>query len=109
VRSSRASDPFAALGDPTRRVILETLRDRRTMTAGEVASLFPRVSRAAVSKHLGVLRRARLVAAEERGREWLYRLEYERLAHIERWLQGFAPYWEESLRRLKERAEGPEP
>ena len=76
------------------------------MTAGEIASLFPRVSRASVSKHLRVLREARLVAAEERGREWLYRLDYERLAGVERWLQGFAPYWEESLRRLKHQVEG---
>ena len=76
------------------------------MTAGEVASLFPLVSRASVSKHLRVLRQARLVSAEERGREWCYHLERERLANVERWLQSFAPYWEESLTRLKKSAEG---
>jgi DNA-binding transcriptional ArsR family regulator len=75
------------------------------MTAGEIASLFPDVSRASVSKHLKVLRDVRLVRAREHGREWHYRLEGQRFAAIEAWLQSFAPYWEESLARLKERAE----
>ncbi len=102
---SKAKDPYAALGDPTRRTILEVLRDREMMTAGEIAGLFPRVSRVSVSKHLKVLREVRLVSARERGREWHYRLEWQRLAAIEAWLQSFVPYWEESLARLKERAE----
>lgn len=72
---SKAKDPYAALGDRTRRTILEVLRDRETMTAGEIASLFPDVSRASVSKHLKVLRDVRLVRAREHGREWHYRLE----------------------------------
>jgi DNA-binding transcriptional ArsR family regulator len=102
---SKIRDPYAALSDPTRRTILEVLRDSETLTAGEIASRFPKVTRAAVSKHLRVLRDVRLVSARERGREWHYRLNATRLAGIEAWLQSFAPYWEESLRLLKERAE----
>ena len=77
------------------------------MTAGEIAARFPRLSRPAVSKHLGVLRRARLVRARERGREWHYTLDPRPLAEVYyEWLRGFAPLWEESLKRLKRQAEG---
>jgi DNA-binding transcriptional ArsR family regulator len=99
------SDPFAALADPTRRSILDVLRERETLTAGEIASRFPLVSRAAVSKHLGVLRRAHLVRARHRGRENHYRLERDRIAEVQEWLERFAPAMEESLRRLKKQVE----
>ena len=99
------ADPFAALADPTRRSILETLRDEPDMSAGQIALCFPRVSRAAVSKHLGVLRRARLVRAYHRGRERHYRLQADRIAKVQEWLESFAPLMEESLARLKRQVE----
>ena len=99
-------DAFGALADPTRRSILDLLRGEPTLTAGEIAARFPRVSRAAVSKHLRVLREARLVRARERGREWHYSLDARPLAEVYRdWLESFAPYFEESLGRLKRRVE----
>ena len=102
MRSSKRKDAFTALADPTRRSILELLRDNSTLTAGEIARQYPRVSRAAVSKHLGVLRRTRLVKARESGREWHYTLQPGPLEDIYRdYLSGFAPVWEESLRQLK--------
>jgi DNA-binding transcriptional ArsR family regulator len=101
-----AYDPYAALADPTRRAILVLLRDREDLTPTEIARQFPRVSRAAVSKHLAVLRQAMLVSARQRGREQHYRLEPQPLAEIyEGWLSTFAPLWDESLARLKERVE----
>jgi len=105
---SKRRDAFGALADPTRRAILDLLRERRSLTAGEIAARFPRISRAAVSKHLRVLRLARLVKARERGREWHYTLDARPLAEVYRdWLISFAPYWEESLERLKRQVEGP--
>ncbi len=60
----------------------------------------------AVSKHLGVLRRARLVKARQRGREQRYRLDPRPLEEIYRdWLSNFAPLWEESLAQLKRQVE----
>lgn len=96
---------FSALADGTRRGILDLLREQGTLTAGVIADRFPTISRPAVSKHLRVLRTARLVRAEERGREWHYRLEPGPLAAQRDWLDGFAPFWEESLERLKRQAE----
>ncbi|MGB2694765.1 MAG: metalloregulator ArsR/SmtB family transcription factor [Dehalococcoidia bacterium] len=103
---SRRRDTFTALADPTRRAVLDLLRKRETLTAGEIAARFPRVSRAAVSKHLRVLREARLVRAQERGRERHYRLDARRLADQRAWLDKFAPLWEESLAQLKRQVEG---
>lgn len=99
------TDAFAALADPTRRTILETLRDEPELTAGQIAGRFPRVSRAAVSKHLGVLRRASLVRASHRGRERHYRLQAERVAKVMEWLESFAPVMEQSLANLKRTVE----
>jgi DNA-binding transcriptional ArsR family regulator len=97
---------FAALADPTRRAILELLRDHSSLTAGQIAAHFPAISRPAVSKHLAVLRSASLVHARERGRENHYKLDARPLGEIQRnWLNEFIPCWEQSLRQLKSRAE----
>jgi DNA-binding transcriptional ArsR family regulator len=99
-------DAFAAVADPTRRAILDLLRQRPSLTAGEIAAQFPHMSRPAISKHLGVLRRAGLVQALERGREWHYRLDPLPLGEIYTdWLARFAPLWETSLKQLKRQAE----
>jgi DNA-binding transcriptional ArsR family regulator len=109
-RSSVTDHVFAALGDSTRRGILELLREHRSLTAGEIATRFPSISRPAVSKHLRVLRTAQLVRAHERGRENHYTLDARPLGHVQReWLDAFAPHWEDSLRRLKIAAEQPAP
>jgi len=103
---SKRRDAFGALADPTRRSILDLLRGQPSLTAGEIAARFPRVSRAAVSKHLRVLREARLVRARESGREWHYSLDARPLGTMYRdWMESFAPHWEESLRQLKRRVE----
>ena len=104
------NDAFAAIADPTRRAILDLLRQRQSLTAGQVAAQFPHMSRPAVSKHLGVLRQAGLVRALERGREWHYTLDPVPLGHIyAHWLASFAPLWEASLEQLKRQAEQPRP
>ena len=105
-RKSRSADPFAALADPTRRAILDLLRSRRTLNAGEIAAAFPKISRAAVSKHLGILRRAKLVHARKQGREWHYDLNRQPLIDVyHTWLRKFDEVAEESLQQLKQRAE----
>ena len=104
---SKRKDAFTALADPTRRAILELLREEPGLAAGAIAARFPDVSRPAISKHLGVLRRARLVRAREVGREWHYTVDARPLAEIYmEWLEGFAPLMEQSLERLKYRVEG---
>ena len=105
---ARRPDAFGALADPTRRAILDLLRGDGPQTAGKISARFPEMSRAAVSKHLGILRRAKLVRARPRGREMVYRLEVGPLAQVfGSWIAQFLPVMEDSLHALKERAEAP--
>ncbi|MBI2766803.1 MAG: winged helix-turn-helix transcriptional regulator [Chloroflexi bacterium] len=97
-----AADPYAALASATRRAILELLRDNPGLSAGEVAAAFPRVSRPAVARHVGVLRRAGLVRATRRGRESHFRVEAAPIAAIYReFLRSFVEFADESLVNLK--------
>jgi DNA-binding transcriptional ArsR family regulator len=100
------ADAFAAVADPTRRSILETLRDGGPLPVTELAGRYPRITRAAISKHLRVLRRARLVRMRRRGRENLYRVEPERLADIQAWAAAFTAHHQQALVNLKRQVEG---
>jgi DNA-binding transcriptional ArsR family regulator len=76
-----------ALADPTRRRLLDLLREGPKLT-GALSAAFPRLTRFAVMKHLGVLRRARLVLVRAEGRERVNSLNAVPLAAIgERWLR----------------------
>jgi DNA-binding transcriptional ArsR family regulator len=75
---------FKALSDPTRRHVLELLRDR-PMTAGDLADHFP-VSKPTMSAHFAVLREADLVHVEKLGKTVIYRLK---LSVLEDALLGF--------------------
>jgi len=89
-----------AIADPTRRRLLELVRDRE-VPAGELASAFP-VSRPAVSRHLRVLREAGLVRERREGRLRLYRADPAPLGELREWLEG---YWDERLEALRRAAE----
>src|ERR1700752_4855814 len=90
---------FQALADPTRRAVLDLLR-RGGLPAGQIAREFP-VSRPAISKHLRLLRRARLVEERREGRHRLYRLNAEPLRGVETWVEQYRVFWQASLTRLK--------
>ena len=75
---------FKALSDPTRRHVLELLRDR-PMTAGDLADHFP-VSKPTMSAHFAVLREADLVDVQKVGKAVIYRLK---LSVLEDALLGF--------------------
>ena len=79
------SDIFKALSDPTRRKVLELLR-QRPMTAGELAGHFP-VSRPTMSAHFAVLREADLIDSLKIGTTITYQLK---LSVLEDALLGFA-------------------
>ena len=95
---------FKALADPTRRRVLDLLRDR-PRTTGELSASFD-VSRFAVMKHLGILEQAGLVVVRRRGRERWNHLNAVPLQQIqERWLRPFEAHWASALLRLKRAAE----
>jgi len=90
-----------ALADPIRRQILRMLRDQ-PLNAGSIAGAFS-VSRPAISRHLRVLREARLVDDELVGRERAYRLTLEPLAELEAYLAELhePSRWERRLMALE--------
>ena len=81
---------FAALADPTRRRILMLLLED-DMAVTDVAEPFE-MSLAAISKHLGILTRARLISQEKRGRVKWCKLEPEALRDSSIWMQSFGQF-----------------
>ena len=90
---------FGALADPTRRAVLDLLR-RGNLPAGRIAQAFP-VSRPAVSKHLRLLRRARLVEERRQGRHRVYQLNPGPLRAVDNWLNRYRAFWQSSLTSLR--------
>ncbi|TMB93665.1 MAG: winged helix-turn-helix transcriptional regulator [Chloroflexi bacterium] len=97
-------DAFAALGDPTRRQLVQWLAVRPA-TATELSARLP-VTRQAVVKHLGILEDARILAKRRDGREVRYRIEAERLDAAAKWIAAVTARWEARLSRLKSHLEG---
>lgn len=95
---------FAALGDPTRRTILEQLGFGEGITASGLADRLP-VSRQAIAKHLGILERAGLVLAQRDGRDVRYVVEGRRLEEASRWMTERATVWDRRLAAIKRLAE----
>jgi DNA-binding transcriptional ArsR family regulator len=90
---------FSALADPTRRAVLDMLREG-SQPAGRIAQAFP-VSRPAISKHLRLLRQAHLVEERREGRHRLYQLNPEPLKAVDSWLEQYRVFWRTSLTSLK--------
>ncbi len=73
--------------------------------AGEIVAYFPQISQPAVSKHLRVLRQAKLVRSTKTGREQWYYLDPDPLQPVALWLEEYETLWNERLDRLKHVAE----
>jgi DNA-binding transcriptional ArsR family regulator len=103
-------DPvWKALSDPTRRAILDLLRDRPRTTT-EIVDAFPHLSRFGVMKHLDVLRHAELVQTREVGRQRVNSLNVVPIRQIyERWVGPFRELWSSELLGIKEIAELEDP
>jgi DNA-binding transcriptional ArsR family regulator len=102
-RIAANTDVFRAIADPTRRAILDRLRGGR-VAVNALAAEFEQ-SRPAISKHLRVLREARLVHETRVGRERLYELDPAPLQRVSGWIEGYRAFWVTSLGNLKRRLE----
>lgn len=97
---------YRAIADPTRRAILDLLRDGRR-SAGDVAAQFP-VSRPAISRHLRVLHRASLVRETRESQTRWYALDAAPLAAVDHWLAAYRVQWAARLHDLKRYVEDQE-
>ena len=95
---------WSAVGDPTRRRMLDLLLSEGTGTATSLSDQLP-VSRQAVAKHLAVLDRAGLVHCSPSGRERRYRVDDAQLARAAEQLADVGSAWDGRLRRIARIAE----
>jgi ArsR family transcriptional regulator, cadmium/lead-responsive transcriptional repressor len=97
-------DLWSAIGDPTRRRLLDLLLADGVGTATTLSDRLP-VTRQAVAKHLGVLDRVGLVHVTPMGREMRYRVDDDQLARAAAQLAEVGSTWDARLRRIKRIAE----
>ncbi|PXY27731.1 ArsR/SmtB family transcription factor [Prauserella muralis] len=97
-------DLWSAVGDPTRRRMLDLLLADGDGTATSLSERLP-VTRQAIAKHLGVLDRVGLVRATPTGREKRYRVDEAQLARAVAQLSSVGSAWDARLRRIKRIAE----
>ena len=96
-------DPvWKALSDPTRRAILDLVRQGPRRTT-EIVEAFPHLSRFGVMKHIDVLREAGLINTREEGRQRVNSLNAVPIRQIyERWVSRYTDFWADKLLRLQE-------
>src|SRR3954468_22420095 len=87
-----------ALADPSRRTVLEILRDHPA-SAGELADALP-IARPGVSRHLRVLRDAGLVDVRQDAQRRIYSPRPEPLAEVDAWLDDYRALWRNRLEAL---------
>jgi len=97
-------DLWSAIGDPTRRRMLDLLLANDGGTATSLSEQLP-VTRQAVAKHLGVLDRVGLVHVTPAGREMRYQVDDAQLARAVAQLAQVGATWDARLRRIKSIAE----
>ena len=94
------SNAFDLLAEPTRRRLLDALRDGECSVGTLVERMDMR--QPAVSKQLRVLREAGLADVRQAGQRRMYRLNAERLREIDDWLQPFRAYWQPRLEKMEQ-------
>ena len=93
---------FDVLGDPVRRRILELLAESE-LAAGEIVNVIRRefkISQAAVSQHLRVLRESGFAHSRVAGAKRIYRVDIDPLREVDAWLDRFRGFWEPKLDAL---------
>ncbi|HEX9339845.1 MAG TPA: metalloregulator ArsR/SmtB family transcription factor [Thermoplasmata archaeon] len=100
MRTIVTRDAFFAISDPTRRAVLDLLAGG-SRTAGAIAARFPRLTQPAVSRHLKVLRDARLVDVTVKAQQRIYALKPEGLAELYEWVAKYQAMWPDTLSALE--------
>jgi DNA-binding transcriptional ArsR family regulator len=95
---------WSAIGDPSRRQVLDLLVSNGDVSASWLAGRVP-FSRQAVAKHLAVLEQAGLVSRRKQGREVLYQVQAGRLDQAARAMADLASQWDRRLGTIKRLAE----
>lgn len=97
---SQVSTLFAALSDPCRLDIIETLMREGETPAGKISARFD-ISGPAVSRHLSVLHDAGLVVRKTAGKQRLYSVRPEAIRRVADWTLDHRQFWQSSLDRIE--------
>jgi len=97
-RPTASTDIFNAIADPTRRALLDKLREGE-QPVKQLAEPF-NMSMPAISQHLQILCEAGLVQVKKAGRQRLYRLNPEPLKEVSDWIINYEEFWQEKLDAL---------
>ncbi|MEM7178957.1 MAG: metalloregulator ArsR/SmtB family transcription factor [Pseudomonadota bacterium] len=100
------SNVLTALADPSRRQILTRLRDH-PVPVGELVAMLP-LTQPGVTRHLGVLERARLIRRRAEGRRRICELTAAGLRPLDDWLADYRRFWGDALDKLADLAEEPD-
>jgi DNA-binding transcriptional ArsR family regulator len=96
---------FAALGDETRLALVAKLSDGRRYSISQLSEAQPaggsKLTRQAITKHLRVLERARIVHGVRAGRESLFELDPKPIDELKEYLSLVSAQWDQALGRLK--------
>jgi DNA-binding transcriptional ArsR family regulator len=95
---------FAALGDKTRLALVARLCSGQPSSISQLAE-DSKITRQAITKHLGVLERAGIVRSSHSGRERIFQFEPEPLEGLQAYLASVSKQWDETLTRLKSHVE----
>jgi DNA-binding transcriptional ArsR family regulator len=93
------SDTFLAVADPTRRAILNLLREGER-PAGDLVRAFPDASQPGISRHLRVLRESGLVDVKRDQQRRIYSLQPNGFAELDQWIARYRTFWPEQLDAL---------
>lgn len=99
--TNKMRDVYVAVADPTRRELIRLLADVEELPLYELTSQFE-MGRTAVSKHLAILKDARLVTDRKVGRETRYRLNTIPLREIQDWVAFYSKFWSTNMLRLNQ-------
>jgi DNA-binding transcriptional ArsR family regulator len=92
-------DAFRAIGDPSRRYILQ-LRSKESLTINALVDNFD-MSRPAVSKHIKILHVSGFISIEDIGRERYCTLKKEGFIELQKWIDFFDSFWKQRLKKLE--------
>jgi DNA-binding transcriptional ArsR family regulator len=95
---------FAALGDKTRLALVASLCSGQPRSISQL-SQESKLTRQAITKHLGVLERAGIVRSSHAGRERIFQFEPEPIENLQAYLSSVSKQWDQTLARLKSHVE----
>lgn len=90
---------FSAVSDVTRRRMLDILT-RGPLSAGEIGSHFSNLTQPGISKHLRVLRQAKLVNVTVKAQQRVYSLDFEGFKELHEWISKYDRFWNDALDSL---------